>query len=96
MTEPNSLEKKDTYMKIPDYKKRAALAAENWKRLQAQKNQKSTDFKDSPKTSTEMEDQSIERTMADLIDKLAIPKTKVKGISIVKEQKTNQELRDSA
>ncbi len=78
-------------MKTPDYKRRAAKAAENWIRLQAQKNLEEDTF-----VAPEIYDQGIEQTMAELIDNLEMPKTSVKGIHIVKNQEAKEELRDIA
>lgn len=78
-------------MKIPDYKRRAAKAAQNWIRLQAQKNLEENTF-----VAPEINDLGIEQTMAELIDDLEMPKTSVKGIHIVKNQEAKEELRDIA
>ncbi|MRI00629.1 hypothetical protein GH721_08835 [Kriegella sp. EG-1] len=79
-------------MKIPDYKKRAAVAAENWKRLQAQKKLNSNESSETPKA----EDESHEPTLEELIDNFVIPKTSVKGIRVVKEVENKKTLRDIA
>jgi len=83
-------------MKTPDYKKRAAKAAEDWSQLQAQNDSKSKDFTEDIYVSEEIENQSIEQTVAELIDDLSMPKTKVKGIHIKKNQVTKEKLRNSA
>ncbi|MEO9891683.1 hypothetical protein [Aurantibacter sp.] len=79
-------------MKIPDYKKRAALAAENWKRLQAQKKPNSKESGESPK----IEDESHEPTFDELIDNFVIPRTSVKGIRFVQDVEEKKKLRDIA
>jgi len=79
-------------MKTPDYKARAAQAAENWNRLQAQKKSK----KEEITFTTETNEKAIEQTVAELIEDMEVPKTSVKGIHIVKDQIAKEELRDIA
>lgn len=79
-------------MKTPDYKARAAQAAENWNRLQAQKKSKKEDLS----FTTETNEKVIERSVAELIEDLEVPKTTVKGIHVVTEQVVKEELRDTA
>ncbi len=79
-------------MRIPDYKKRAAQAAAEWLRLQAEKNSNSKKVKEKlfEENNTE-EENAIEMSITELIDELTVPKTTVKGIQVVKK-----ELRDTA
>jgi len=79
-------------MKTPDYKARAAQAAENWNRLQAQKKSK----KEEITFTTETNEKAIEQTVAELFEDMEVPKTSVKGIHIVKDQIAKEELRDIA
>jgi len=77
-------------MRIPDYKKRAALAAENWERLQLQEHAEKND--------TQKEDSPIEKLQTSNTQEKPTPVTSVKGIKISDVVKTMepQELRDTA
>lgn len=78
-------------MRIADYKKRAALAAENWERLHVQEQTEKSD--------TEKEDTLIEKPQKISTQEKLNPVTLVKGIKISEKviKKTEpRELRDTA
>lgn len=77
-------------MRIADYKKRAALAAENWERLQIQEQIEKKDI--------QKEDSIIEKSQKSSTQEKSSPATSVKGIKISKDIKTIEpkELRDTA
>jgi|GEM_PF-6624550 len=77
-------------MRIPDYKKRAALAAENWNRLQSKKDESDESTNSKEDVLFSLEDKDIEQTVSELIDDMVVPKTAVKGIQVVNKKEGNE------